>query len=297
MTLATPAAPPGARRRLAMRAIAVGVAPVYGEPDGGAEQVTQALLGARAQVMETLESGWARVRLADYVGWVERAHLTSPASPARPRERVAVITTPRAPLYARATGLATHGEVYATTALPFADDPDEVDSPRARMALPGGRSGWLERGTFVARPADTPFPPQGVAAALRLAHALLDTPYLWGGVTALGIDCSGLTQLACQAAGAIIPRDADQQYAALPYVVDRASVRAGDLLYFASRGHITHTGLALDNMTLLHANGYTRSVAITSLDPAHDAYSADLAGWYAGARRPFPDAPQAEAAR
>ena len=295
MTLASPTAPRATRRRVTIRAIAMGVADVRGAPDGRAELVTQALLGARAEVLETAANGWARVRLADYEGWVESAHLVAPA---RLRERVAVIAVPSATLYARATGVAARGEVFATTILPLAHDLDDPGAPptsRTRVALPGGRYAWLAPGMFDERPASEPFPARGVAAALELARDLLGTPYLWGGVTARGIDCSGLTQLACREGGVTIPRDADEQYAALPYVVDRGGVRAGDLLYFAGRGRITHVGLALDNMLLLHANGYTHSVAITSLDPADGGYSADLAGWYAGARRPFLDAPEAGA--
>lgn len=206
-----------------------------------------------------------------------------------------MVAAPRAPLFARANGVATRGEVFATTVLPLGDDAEQTGGKRARVALPGGRYGWLERSAFVARPASDPFPARGVPAALELARELLGAPYLWGGVTAQGIDCSGFAQLACREGGAPIPRDADQQYHALPYVVDRDSVRAGDLVYFASRGRITHVGIALDNVWLLHANDFTHSVVISSLDPSNSDYSALLAGMYAGARRPFVGASDARA--
>ncbi len=294
MTLASPITASRSHRRLANRAIAVGVADVRREPDAASEMVTQALMGARATVLEMASNGWAHVRLVDYEGWVEGGHL---AAPPRGTEFVVVVAVPRAPLYARAIGRVTLGEVYATTILPLKTASQRLTSGRACVALPGGRSGWLAREAITERPVDAPFPARGIAAALALAHRLLGAPYLWGGVTAVGIDCSGLSQLACRDGGAIIPRDADQQYAALPFVVDRASVRAGDLVYFASGGSITHVGIALDNMTLLHARGAGEGVIITSLDPAKGGGSASLAGAYAGARRPFPDAPETGGAR
>lgn len=288
------AAPTVTRRRVRARAIAVPVADVRREPGATSEQVTQALLGAPARVLETAANGWARVRLADYEGWVEERALG--AAP-RACETVAVIATPRAPLYAHATGSARIGEVFATSVLPVILAGQRSVAGRAPVWLPGSRRGWLDSADITERAADDPFPMRGTEMALALARALMGTPYLWGGVSALGIDCSGLSQLACRAGGVIIPRDADQQYAALPYVVDRASLRAGDLVYFAKGGAITHVGVALDSMMTLHASGHGESVIISSLDPATDEYSATLAGMYAGARRPFPDEPRAEAAR
>jgi cell wall-associated NlpC family hydrolase len=273
-----------ARRSHRELAISVGVAAVRREPDAASEQVTQALLGASAVPLQSSPDGWTRIRLTDYEGWVHAEHL---AAPARATERVAVITATRAPLYAASRGEANHGEVFATSLLPITSAGQREPSGRVRVGLPGGRVGWLAADDVEQRPSDDPFPLRGAAAAVALARRLVGVAYQWGGVSALGIDCSGLAQLACRAGGAVIPRDADQQYAALPYVVDRASVRFGDLVFFASGGVITHVGIALDNATLLHASGAGESVIITSLNPTDGEYSARLAGMYAGARRIF----------
>ena len=275
---------PSAQRARKALAIAVGVADVRREPDAASELVTQALLGSQATPLEEAPVGWTRIRLVDYEGWVRTATL---AIPARPTARVAVVTATQASLYVTARGSETVGEVFATSLLPITSAGQRAASGRVRVALPGKRVGWIAAGAVVERPSDEPFPPQGAASAVALARQLLDTPYLWGGVTAKGVDCSGLAQLACREGGRIIPRDADQQYAELTYIVERADVQFGDLVFFASGGAITHVGIALDNMTLLHASGSGESVIITSLDPAEGGYSARLAGMYAGARRPF----------
>lgn len=266
------------------RAIAGGVVDIRREPDDASELVTQALLGVTATPLEESANGWTRVRLADYEGWSRDESL---ATPPRRSERVAVVAVPRAPLFATASSEVVTTEVFATTVLPLTAKARDKARGRAQVALPGRRIAWIAAEHIDERPAEQPFPPRGPEVAIAQARALLGTPYLWGGVTAVGVDCSGLSQLACRAAGVIIPRDADEQYEELSYVVDRASARAGDLIYFAHDGRITHVGIALDNMTLLHASGFGESVIITSLDPTDSEYSARLAGMYAGARRPF----------
>jgi hypothetical protein len=286
MTVTSPTPSRAIRRRATAFAIATGVADVHRDPDPRSELVTQALLGAPAIALAADPGGWTCVRLTDYEGWVESVRL---APPPEPSAEVVVVSVPRAPLYRHGAGAEARGEVYATTVLPILHPAPISAAGRIPVGLPGGEDGWLAPADVIMRPADSPFPLLGVEAALALAHRLLGTPYLWGGVIVKGIDCSGLSQLACREGGAVIPRNADQQYAALPYIVERASVRAGDLVYFASDGSITHVGIALDNMTVLHANGYDARVSITSLVPSHGDYSVMLADSYAGARRPFPD--------
>lgn len=281
-SLRAPHAPARSARRAL--AVSVGVADVRREPDDASEQVTQALLGAAATPLESAPNGWTRIRLVDYEGWIRDEHL---AAPARQTPQVAVVTEPVTSLYVAAHGDASVGDVFATSLLPVTSAGQRPTSGRVRVALPGGRVAWVAAEAVEQRPADAPFPLRGPEVAVALARRLLGVPYLWGGVSQRGIDCSGLAQLACRAAGVVIPRDADQQYAGVPFVVDRASVSFGDLVFFASKGAITHVGIALDNMTLLHASGSGESVIITSLDPAEGGYSARLAGMYAGARRAF----------
>ena len=89
---------------------------------------------------------------------------------------------------------------------------------------------------------------------LDYARAFLDVPYLWGGTSWRGIDCSGLVQLCYRMGGYILPRDADQQWAALSHDVERSELQPGDLLFFG-REQITHVAIALNAHSYLHAEG------------------------------------------
>jgi cell wall-associated NlpC family hydrolase len=98
--------------------------------------------------------------------------------------------------------------------------------------------------------------------AAAVAERFLGAPYLWGGRTSIGLDCSGLVQQALYACGRACPRDTDQQ-AEIGRAVTRADLARGDLVCW--KGHI---GMMLDAGRLIHANAHHMAVAIEPVDEA-----------------------------
>lgn len=102
------------------------------------------------------------------------------------------------------------------------------------------------------------------ADPVAVAETLLHTPYLWGGNSGFGVDCSGLVQLAQMLCGATVLRDSDMQQASIGTQLDgRDELKRGDLVFW--KGHV---GIMADAENLLHANGHTMDVALENLDHA-----------------------------
>jgi cell wall-associated NlpC family hydrolase len=260
-------------------AVAWSVVDIWARPEEGPDEarLTQALLGCPVEIERT-QGAWAFVRLPDYRGWVRREAL-APRPPVGPT--VLVVAEPRAALRPAAGGAAP-AWAYMGTVLPVAayDDGGPV------VVLPGGGRAWLPPTAGWLAPARRPFPRRPPAAALGWAERLLGAPYRWGGCTVEGIDCSALVQLAFRLCGVWLPRDADQQWAALAEKVPRAALAAGDLVFFARDGAIVHVALALDGDRIVHALGEPpRGVCVESLRAGAADYNARLDALYHGARR------------
>jgi len=253
------------------------VADIRRDPDPDSELVTQALMNVEAIAGETVGE-WAHVTLADYTGWIHSNQLEEPVvkgfckigeNCATPMPLVAVITSTHAILYAHARGDDTLGRAYLSTALPLLDMTREE---RVQVALPGECSAWLRRSDIDIRQSECTYPRAPVSSITSFARAFLGRPYLWGGTSWEGIDCSGFVQLCYRMGGYIIPRDGDQQHDFLACSVRREEMQEGDLIFFGSK-EITHVAMALNNQHYIHAEGqnYNR-VVINSFNPAEENY-------------------------
>ncbi|MBB5232925.1 C40 family peptidase [Deinococcus budaensis] len=220
-------------------------------PDAGAAQVSEALPGEALEVLYTRGDGWSWVRTAHdgYLGWARAQALVGAEEAGGEELRVTAL---RAHAFAGpGVSRAVLAELCAGARLTRA--PGEVVTEGAGrrwvpVRLPGGEEAWV--GEAALRP-DVP----GDAAAFALR--LLEAPYVWGGRSAWGLDCSGLTQLAYAALGRGLPRDADQQQAFLPAVEVPGR---GDLAFFPG-----HVGVMLDGRQMVHANATHLRVTVETL--------------------------------
>lgn len=242
------------------RVVAAPKLPCRGSPDPDAEQVTQVVYGQSVTAFDRRD-GWRRVRVPDgYVAWVPADELVEPGD-AGPDAVVGAGTLsgpgPVDPLYA---GVPCERR--------------GLDGDGLRVAFRTGAEATLPP-TAVA---DLPDDPDG-EAVVETAAAYLGTDYEWGGMTVDGVDCSGLVWMAYRRNGVLLPRDADQQRT-MGRPVDRADLRAGDLLFFP--GHVAVSDGGAD---VVHAEGEAGGVVRASLDPNDEGYSERLDEEFDCARR------------
>ena len=147
-----------------------------------------------------------------------------------------------------------------------------------RVGLPDGGRAWVP-----ARSIDMPGPVHRTRLTERIA-SLAGAPYLWGGRTPSGIDCSGFTQLVLAEQGWRLPRDAEEQWRACRRVSLRDQARIGDLMFFARRGEgVSHVGIWLGSGRYAHARGV---VQVASLDAGKPLYDKGLKAQFRGFGRP-----------
>ena len=244
-------------------------APLRRSPDAGAPLETEALHGETLTMFDESDGwAWAQLDRDKYVGYLPAEAL---GAPAEPTHRVAALRTHAYPgpsiklpprmalsLGARLKIVAQEGD--------FAVSADGLRLWLTHLAEIGSRE------------------PDHVAVAERF----LETPYLWGGRTSEGIDCSGLVQTGLDAAGVAAPRDSDMQEAALgePVAIDQP-LRRGDLVFW--KGHV---GVMRDSATLIHANGFHMKVVSEPLAEARIRIAAKGGGEVTSVRRVAPSPPR-----
>lgn len=275
---------------MALLVIAASVANIRRGPDPASEVVTQALLNTPAAAGEAV-GDWTHVTLSDYSGWIRSDTLEEPivrgfckvgeyCGTALPL--LAVVNTTHTPLYSSTRGDDMLGYAYLSTALPILDITDRL---RLQVGLPGERDAWIARDALSIEHQEEPYPRRPVQAVTGYARQFLGRPYLWGGASWEGLDCSGFVQLCYRMGGYILPRDAYQQHDFLACSIERDALREGDLLFFGTRS-ITHVALALNAHEYIHSEGQNyHRVLINSFRPGDPHYYPRLDEIFWGARR------------
>jgi cell wall-associated NlpC family hydrolase len=228
--------------------VKVPVLNIHKGPSREAMQVTQALIGETVSVFET-EHGWAWLQLKNdgFVGYAEMSKLGSNVF--ETTHHVAVLSTTHYPKPDLKSQPVKHLSLQSALSV------NGVDGDYAILAT----GGYVFADHL--RAISQPLPDY-----VSVAGLFLGTPYLWGGKSVAGLDCSGLVQVASQAAGKVCPRDSDMQEQALGTqwpTDDVGNLQRGDLVFWDG-----HVGIMTNATDLLHANAYHMMVMIEPLSEA-----------------------------
>ncbi len=222
----------------------VSLSPLRSEPTHKAEMVSQLLYGERAEILEIHDESWAKVRCEHdgYEGWckIKQLFTISKKDYAKGPKFLSVGLKDKLELEVGNIWLSTGSDIFGLK---------ECD---AKFKGKRKRTEELECSK---------------SALINAAKCFLNTPYLWGGRSIMGIDCSGLVQISFKLCGMSLPRDAYQQ-AEHGHTVDFLQhAHAGDLAFFDNaEGHINHVGILVDNHNIIHATDTSGRVVIDRID-------------------------------
>lgn len=216
----------------------VSISPLRAEPSDAAEMVSQLLFGEVVTIIEQKEKWWKVQSFADnYLGWLDpkQIRILTQKEVNRWLDGISYERAPNIQLLSD-TGIMP---IPKGSFIPF----------QFSENFSIGKYEYAYLGIDYKYPIKNPF---------ELANEYLNAPYLWGGKTPAGIDCSGLTQAVFRFSEINLPRDASQQ---VEYgeVISYNNSEVGDLAFFQNKdGKVTHVGILSGEGTIIHASGYVR---------------------------------------
>lgn len=220
------------------------VIPVRSGASDKSEMTTQLLFGETVEILEKRAS-WIKIRCTwdNYIGWTDKKQI-KPITPSE-YELYQEIFAYNLELVQPIMGDEHYIPITMGAVLPNFDG--------MRLSLNGSSYNFSGQAVF---PLDIKL---SIDFILKIARKYLYAPYLWGGRSPLGIDCSGFTQMVFKIAGIPLPRDAYQQVEEGELVHFIEQSRNGDLAFFENRkGKITHVGMIINDKEIIHASGHVR---------------------------------------
>lgn len=247
---------------------------------------TQTLLGAPVRIME--KKGWWRIQSADnYLGWTHYSSIV-PVTKEELEEwnRASKIVV---------TAIQTYGYSQPDTRSQIVSDLIAGNRLRLlgrkgrfyKVAYPDGRKAWLPAADGMKEADWLKSHRPDAAHLIATAYRMMGFPYLWGGTSVKGIDCSGFVKTCAFLNGLILTRDASQMaYTGKRYAsTDYKDWKPGDLLFFGrpatptEKAHISHVALYMGNGRFIHSMGYVHTGSLNPEDPDYDAFNKNRFLW------------------
>lgn len=264
----------------------VSVTSLRGEPRHSAEQVSQVVMGTPLKVISAQGEWWKVQTPEGYEGYVRNNTLTGLSDTEMQKWRKApraVVCADRT-VYAysrpsdqcdRVTDLVNGSILLLPAPLHELDSNpfEEYQSRWVYLFLPDGRGAFIER-NLIKTIEDWSDQPWNPAEMGNYARNFLGAPYVWGGTSSKGMDCSGLTQISAYQQGVLLPRDASQQ-AKIGQIVDKTNYenfQPGDLLFFGNlkTGRVTHVAISLGECAYIHSSGMVRFSSLCKEEPDYE---------------------------
>lgn len=255
------------------------VVDIFREPDITSERVTQAIFNQPVTILEEKDS-WVKVKVVDgYTGWLRSKYIDRDCSSIMKENFTdrAVVTEKTQKVYSGAGSGVTLKDVAMGTELYIKNKKDRY----YEVALPGNITGWIETTGTIKVPVGSSIPKTSAQDFLATVKKFMETPYLWGGVSARqGLDCSGLVYICSRINGVDLPRDADMQYDFIKTgPQDTRGLKPGDLLFFSSNedlSNVSHVGIYIGEDQFIHASQSAGKVTYGSINS--DYYKKRLKG-------------------
>ena len=263
--------------------ITLSVIPMRSAPKYSAEMVSQTLMGTPVKLLDK-KGGWYQIQTPDlYIGWASSSGVEACSEKQMEKWKASdryvfnqingwVLVAPKA-----------DAEPVSDLVLGNIVESEGAANGFLQIKFPDGRAGFVKASDCLPIAQWESILPDA-ANVIATAKKLFGSPYLWGGTSTKGIDCSGFVKTAYFSQGVMLARDASQQarYGEI-LAIDSLDFQPGDLLFFGrSADHITHVGLYIGNDHFIHSSG---RVKINSFNPKDEDYAPDRRGQLVAARR------------